>query len=346
MTVLGWYHCFAVNILRNAVDPTTNTRNGIRTLTTGGFNHSLKATVLYVTLELNLERHRVTHKPYWGTNKVLLILRSSILLSGGNGKMRETTIQGMIRALFTYYGTLRPSSLSYTEKTLEKYGMFIKVGDVDLLKSDFGTFSLARIKNYKGTIKTIAGVMREYCIDAVLNQDNILLDLPMMVALQFFMRDLFETPFKSIYELCSAKDYHFKTVASRKDEPLFLACLPGGKGFQSPPQAASSPWVSSHAVKAGLSRASCGAIRRDGANKYHKAVGAGKTQSILSHNNKNEEVLDQFYITTTRNLNLVAIRNNDIDRNGNPILPHQQEDVLLIGEHINLLRPAQDSGGG
>ncbi|KAJ3524779.1 hypothetical protein NMY22_g10855 [Coprinellus aureogranulatus] len=193
--------------------------------------------------------------------------------------------------LFTFYGSLRPSSLGITGQGEEEKKNFPVVGDAKFYCNGFCnmqvTFKCRFLKGYMHGLN-------------------------------------FATP-KVLDFLKSLSDpaTNMELDPDQLEEPLFPAATEGGRGFVEPLQPASTRSYAEHLnhcyEQVGLPRAGVAALQRDCGNSLAVDFGVQVTQAALNHVNVSSKIFDQNYSKGAANYNVVAMRLREQDCDGGPI---------------------------
>ncbi|KAF6754395.1 hypothetical protein DFP72DRAFT_898943 [Ephemerocybe angulata] len=326
-TLSGYCRIWIVCVRRYCVgDPQpdgSRRLTGLQVLKTRGVYEKLMDILHHYIFDNHLERGP-KYKAYFGRGEVWIIIKMLLDSAKDDGQHMLVVIHFIIRLLFTFYGTFRPSSMGHSHDKGFEAGLFAKVGDIEIHKYGFGRFvAYFHCRNFKGSADTDVAVEKSYKFDFVLHAHNIFFDTSLWIIIAFWMRGLFAKNYPTLLDVFCDPSARLTLDPTRLDEPLFPLANPGGRGFCQPLSPVSAGQISRQVVeatgKAGLGSAGLTAFRRDAGDHFSTVFSVPIAQSIMNHNVGDAAVLESYYLEGPVMYNLTAARLGEVVVDGTPL---------------------------
>ncbi|KAJ7928995.1 hypothetical protein B0H13DRAFT_2310863 [Mycena leptocephala] len=311
-TVSGWLGLFLHSIVSYTRDPSTHVKCGLTLLINDGLYQKLKDQLLQLVKDFKLDRH-LTPKIYFGRAELAIIFDTMLRSSVDHG--RQVTIQNMIRFLFTFFFTLRGSSMGPSHRMWRDLNYVLLCGHIRIFCLGYMKWEFQiRVLQYKNNYNTVEGSEQVFTADGVLYAHNALFDLTPYMMAHLHLRDLFKKHYVSIEDLCADQSGEIELDPKYAETPFFLAATPGGRGFVSPPVAAmaasGSDTLRYWAAKSGLPQAGLGGLRREAGNMYVLQLGTRIAKDIMNHAPDGPH--RESYSRNMGNLPLIGLRLGEI----------------------------------
>jgi hypothetical protein len=181
-----------------------------------------------VSHELNLSRH-FERRIYYGKPVVALIVQN--LMQDADSPARDANEETLLKILFTFYTTVRPSTLGAANSEVAELGrvnyskisrismlmpvlQFLKLKHLTIQNEGRGTISVRiRFEEYKvctcsdlisvlnslleqGNLWTATGTSQEFALEHVTEAHNLLFDFPLWLVTVLFRRGVFLNKYK------------------------------------------------------------------------------------------------------------------------------------------------------
>ncbi|KAG6911020.1 hypothetical protein DXG01_005435 [Tephrocybe rancida] len=290
-TLIGWFSLFVHAIVRHCRDSGTGDACGMVVMTRMNLFEKLSDVVARLTRDFNLDR-TYDRRLYFGRAEIHLMLNKALDDTAG----RHPNIQGMLKLLFPFYTSCRPSTLGPSCK--------------EYLEAGLG-------HNKEQAKEQI------FNFETVMKGHNMIFDVVTYVIADLFLRGAFLTKYKTTAELVADRRAELPLDPALAEEPFFLAIEPGGRDFKSPKSPARAESVSACVAKfaklAGLPIGGGYCIRRDAGNEYlvdaqTKYSGLmGQETAVLFMAHEIKGTFMEHYSRGTADLNPVHLRLGEID---------------------------------
>ncbi|KAF6747922.1 hypothetical protein DFP72DRAFT_1174636 [Ephemerocybe angulata] len=278
------------------------------------YGHMLD-TVCHVIFTQGLERG-LREKAYYGRLELMLIMQYVYKMAKSGPKM-IVSLMNIIRLLFTFFGTYRPSSLGWVSDKGRAAGLYPKIGDLKIFKDGWGIFRVIfYCRNYKGSLDAARAKEKSMTFDPVQLPHNIMNDVSLWIVTALWKRNMFVKKYKNTIELFSDPDLIMQLREDCLHLPLFPAAKTGGRGLLEGVPAgakAASDFVAMACHAVGLARAGTTSFRRETGNKYGYTVSKEMAKTVMSHSDMASKSLDEYYSKGANNYNLTQLRLGEVE---------------------------------
>ncbi|CAE6442389.1 unnamed protein product [Rhizoctonia solani] len=300
-TVLGWYSCLIICIVKYTHDPITGFKMGGKLLYKERFADDMLAHVKQISQTLKLDRH-TSKKKICGLEETRImiehLIKSSVL------RCRLSRLQLIAVMIICLATGLRPSSFCAGCEEDEELGKFMKMGDFKLYnRGNFAIDIELTVNNSKNHNATILGSSMNFWLRALTKTHNIIFDTFWIVAFIWARGCLANYP--TPHDLLTTKDAEL--VITSPDEPFLLVPNKGATKLLM------KPWTAKglSAAISGVGKA-CGlgvtqySFRRNFANKAGIALGGQEASMAMGHQ-EGQTVLSTNYSHGAGNYDLLGI---------------------------------------
>ncbi|CAE6432443.1 unnamed protein product [Rhizoctonia solani] len=302
-TVLGWYSCLLICIVKYTYDPDTGFKVGGKLLYKEQLASDLLDHVKNVTTTLKLDRHSARNKKTCGLPEARIMIEHLIRTSCDRGRLPR--LQLIAVNIICLACGIRPSSLCAGSPEDKADGKYMKMGDIQLWnRGQFAIDVELNVENLKGHNSTVLGRSMNIWLRALTKSHNIIFDTFWIVSYIWARGCLAAYP--ELPDLLTTKDAQL--VITSPDEPFL--CTPN----QGATKLLNTPWSAK-----GLSGAMSGlgrdcrlegvtmyAYRRGFAQKMAMAIGHTEASMAMGHKD-GESVLSRHYSNGAGNYNLLGI---------------------------------------
>ncbi|KAK7053886.1 hypothetical protein R3P38DRAFT_3254348 [Favolaschia claudopus] len=311
-TVSAWAAMLIHSIVLYTRDPNTQLKCGLRLLITDGLYQNLKDQVMTLVHEFKLDRH-YDPRVYFGRAELGLIFETMLSSTKRNG--RQVALQTMVRALYTFFFTLRGSSLGPSHKIWRDLNYVLLCGHLKIYCKGYADWEImTRVLNYKNQYNSVTGGEQDFTARGVLHSHNALFDITTFLMAHLYLLKRFKKKYKTIDELLEDQSAEIELDPAFADTALFLEAAPGGKEFASPEVAAMSRSTTDSfrdwSGKTGLPKVGLGALRRETGNMYIVQLGKQLAEDVMNHEAKG--TIRDFYSRNMGNLDLVRVRLGEV----------------------------------
>ncbi|KAJ7184184.1 hypothetical protein C8R46DRAFT_1063178 [Mycena filopes] len=283
-TVSGWCGHFLHAIVSYTREQ-DGTECGLSLLIKEGLYQKLKAQLLQIIKDFNLDRH-YNPKIYFGRAELQIVIDTMLDASRHTG--RQVIIQNGTRFLFTFHFTLRGSSMGPTHKMWRELDYVLLCGHITIFCRGYMDWVIRiKVLNYKNKYSTVTGSFQEFTADGVMLAHNVLFDPTPWIMSHLFLLKRFKKPYETIAELCADQSAQIEIDPKYANTPFFLEAAPGGREFVEPHVAAMSRAASDSlrdwASKSDLPRVGLAGVRRESGNTFGLQLGTEFAKDILNH---------------------------------------------------------------
>ncbi|PBL01683.1 hypothetical protein ARMGADRAFT_1071202 [Armillaria gallica] len=314
-TLFAFMTLFIHLVIRYTVDPATSRRVGLVLLTKYRLHTRLKDQVLALIHHFELDRH-YDKKLYFGRQEVQMMIDAAMLCKN----MRLVKMNVILRVLFPFYMTSRPSSMGPFCKEYAKLGYYLKLSNLRIYRRSRLVWTIAiNFRNYKGN-NAFLGKEQTFYLESITRPHNLAFCIVTWMITYLYAIKAFKKKFPAI--------------------------KPGGREFFEMVRAATSLAISasigglckgtSLAVAAGY------AIRRETGNKFGILHNDKLAKMIMAH--EAESVFDNHYSKTTENVDVTAIMMGEVP--GQKVLVERQAYLRCAVRAIIRQDEEGDSEGG
>ncbi|RDB18274.1 hypothetical protein Hypma_000479 [Hypsizygus marmoreus] len=282
-TLTEWFALFSHNIVRYCTDPVRNVACGLELLTQGDLFTDLRNQVSSLIHHYKLDR-TYDRRVYFGRAEVQILIETAL-----QGKSRQVNIQNIIKLLFPFYMSCRPSSMGPACTEYATLGYYLTLDKIKIFCHGHMRWHIEiDLQNFKGH-NDVAAAQQIFILDPVQLTHNALFDIVPYILAYFFLRGVFEIPYETIEELCADNRAQIPLDPAKGKEPLFLALVPGGHAFDEPLRPAMS-------------------------HSFGNLMGADVAKMVLAH--KSGGVFAKHYSRNTANLAVIPLRLGEIQLQG------------------------------
>lgn len=233
-TLSKWKTTFITLILLYAKD-NLGQSCGAKYLYQGQFENYLSNQVSQLIREFKLERHTAS-KRHLGMEEAQLMIQECIKNYSTPGrKSTQVGIQEIVVLLVSFYTGFRPSTLGPGHKEYADRGLYPKLKEIRVYQESAMNFTIHFEANNFKKHNGDKGVSRLVVLKPVSRWQHVLQDVSLYFVLHLMLRGAL-VGINTLQELRANQNYEIGIKEDMKDQPLFLACQPGGRGFASPPQ--------------------------------------------------------------------------------------------------------------
>ncbi|KAK0243785.1 hypothetical protein EDD85DRAFT_173455 [Armillaria nabsnona] len=321
-TLVCFMNLFLHLVLRYTTDPVTKQKCGLQLLTKYNLFQRLKDQVQSLIFHLKLDRH-FDKRWFFGRLEIQLVIDTGMK----SRSTRLVKINTIMRILFPFYMTTRPSTLGPMCREYRDLGFYLKLENLRVYRRGDMDFTIAvHFKNYKGNNKAL-GEEQRFFLNSVTKSHNISFCVASWMMAYLFAIEAFETKYKTVGEMLAFKGLEYRLDPTMSGFALFPAAKPGGREFIIPYQACSSGGISESIggllTAALLPMAGGYAFRREAGDAYGQMLSARIARDILKH--VQDGCYRDHYSRDVENYNVVRLRNNEVD--GTPV-PVNEQDYL------------------
>lgn len=303
-TLFAFMTLFIHLVIRYAVDPATSRRMGLILLTKYRLHTRLKDQVLALIHHFKFDRH-YDKKLYFGRQEIQMMIDTAML----SKNMRLVKMNVILRVIFPFYMTSRPSSMGPFCKEYAKLGYYLKLSNLHIYRRSRLVWTIAiNFRNYKGN-NSFLGKEQTFYLESVTRPHNLAFCIVTWMITYLYAIKAFKKKFTSLTELYDCEDAEFLLDDDVGEWAMFPAIKPGGQEFFEMVRAATSLAISASigglckisdlAVAAGY------AIRRETGNKFGILHNDKLAKMIMAH--QAESIFQSHYSKTTENVDPVGM---------------------------------------
>ncbi|KAK0499759.1 hypothetical protein EDD18DRAFT_1103061 [Armillaria luteobubalina] len=278
-TLFEFMTLFIHLIIRYTVDPATSRMCGMVLLTKFKVHSRMKDQTLSLIHHFNLDRY-YDKKWYYGRAELQILIDTAMQ----SPSMRLVKINVILRALFAFYMTSRPSSMGPFCREYAALGYYLKLKNLRIYRQSHMVWTIAvNFRNYKGN-NSFLGKEQTFYLELNLQQ--------------------------SLAELFACEQAELALDPANYEWAVFPAIQPGGRSFFSFKKAATSLAISASigalCKMAGLAVVGGYAFRREAGDAFSLYFDERTARDIMAH--EGESVFANHYSRGVEHINVVSVR--------------------------------------